>query len=238
MLVSMKNKICIYLILSFFCLIENLWANPVITLFFKPYNTHISHDDSKKLTDKLKKPGKIAKINVKALNLNPIIKGILATYAGYIASSNNDGQISFPKKHILPIVYLLITDKITPILIAGNTIHHWEIAQPHKAKMYKVERIHNEAEQVYYWDIAEVSLPTNNRVPLESITILKKPSHIHVEEGITLTDDNINLILPTIFVKKGTNVHSALYILNVRQFFGHSSPLYKKGTKRYLTLTP
>lgn len=235
----MKNKVYIYLILSFFGLIENLGANPVITLFMQPYNLFISQEERQKMTDTLKKPWKLAKINIRSLQQSPIVNGILATYAGYIALSNTDGQITFPKKHILPIVYLLITDKITPILIAGNTIHHWEIAQPHRAKMYKIERLHNDPEELYYWNITQVALPANNRVPLESITIIKKPEHIFVPEGIQLTDDNTNLILPTIFVKKGNHSNSnALYMLNVRQFFGHSSPMHKKGTKRYLTLMP
>lgn len=215
-----------------------LRANPIITLFLKPYTTIANTENSQKIADKLKKPGKIAKMHLKSVNRTPWIKGILATYAGYVAISNNDGQISFPKKHILPIVYLVITNNIAPILITGNTIHHWEIINQKMAKMYKIERLHNNSEELFYWQVTEVPLPENNRIPLESITILAKPDRIYVPEGTSLTDDNTNLVLPSIFIKKGINSNShALYMLNVRQFFDHSSPMLKKGTHRYLTLT-
>lgn len=232
----MKYKISIVLILTFLSLLENR-ADPVITFFMKPYGPCISHNKPEELSAQLQKPHKLAKKTLADLNTCPPVAGILSTYAGYLALSDAQGQTTFPKKHILPLVYLLITPKITPVLIAGNTIHHWEISEPHQAIMYKIERIHNEADELYYWNITKVPIPTNHRVPLESITILLKPSHVHVPEGISLTEESNNLILPSIFVKKGTKINTtALYMLNVRQFFGHSSPLYKKGTRRYMTL--
>lgn len=232
----MKYKIHIALIVTFLSLIENR-ADPVITFFMKPYGPCISSDTAQQASVNLRKPHKLAKTSLASLNTCPPIAGILSTYAGYLALSDPDGQTTFPKKHILPFVYLLITPKITPILIASNTIHHWDIAEPHRAVMYKVERLHNEAEELYYWNITKVPIPANHRVPLESITIIMKPDHIYVPEGITLTEESNNLILPPIFVKKITKINTtALYMLNVRQFFGHSSPLYKKGTRRYMTI--
>lgn len=232
----MKYKISISLIVTFLCPLENL-ASPVITLFMKPYGSCATKNDSDTLSIRLQKPHKLAKDTLASFNNCPPVAGILSTYAGYLALSNADGQTTFPKKHILPFVYLLITPKIAPILIAGNTIHHWEIAEPHLATMYKVERIHDNQQELYYWNITEVPIPTNQRVPLESITILTKPAHVYVPLGTTLTEESNNLILPPIFIKKRTKINTtALYMLNVRQFFGHSSPLYKKGTKRYLTL--
>lgn len=236
MLSSMKNKLYMYSILTAFCLFGNLGGSPVITMFMKPYMAIANQDDADRLSEKLKKPGKIAKMNIKALSRSPLVKGILSTYAGYVAMSDYDGQTSFPKKLVLPLLYLLITNKITPVLMAGNTIHHWEIAAP--AQMYKVERLHNDTEDLYYWNIQEVPLPEDNRIPLEAITIIAKPDRIYVPQGITLTDNNTNFLLPTIFVKKGINTNaSALYMLNVRQFFGHTHPTYKKGTSRYLSHT-
>lgn len=236
MLLSMKNKLYIYSILTAFSLFGNLRGNPVITMFMKPYMAITHQDDADYISKKLKKPGKIAKMNIKNLSRSPLIKGIISTYAGYVAMSNYDGQTSFPKKHALPMLYLLITNKITPILMAGNTIHHWEIAG--SAQMYKVERLHNNTEDLYYWNVEEVPLPEDKRIPLEAITIIAKPDRIYVPQGITLTDNNTNFVLPTIYVKKGINTNAnALYMLNVRQFFGHTHPTYKKGTNRYLSHT-
>lgn len=237
MLFSMKNKLYIYPILTAFCLFGNLHGDPVITMFMKPYiMAAIDQEDADSMANKLKKPGKIAKMSIKSMGRSPLTKGIFSTYAGYVAMSNNDGQTTFPKKLVQPMLYLLITNKITPVLMAGNTIHHWEIAAP--AKMYKVERLHNEFETLFYWNVQEVPTPETGRIPLEAITILAKPNNIYVPEGITLTNDNTNLLLPTIFVKKGININSnALYMLNIRQFFGQTHPAHKKETQSYLSHT-
>ena len=195
--------------------------------------------EAQTLVDSLKKPGKIAKMRIRALNQSPLIKGIFSTYRGYLGMSDNDGQTSFPRKHPSLILYLLITNKMTPIIMPGMTIHHWEIGPNANAKMYKVERLHDDMEEFYYWDVQAVPLPEDNRIPLESITILAKPNHIYVPEGTSLTQEVTNLILPTIFVKKGIKINSnALYILNIRQFFGQLRPVYEKGTIRYLSNLP
>ncbi len=223
-------------ILPLFCLFIKLNADHVITMFMEPYPLMAQSQQARVFINKLKKPGKIAKEHIKALGSNPITKGIFSTYGGYLAMSNNDGQTTFARKHVLPVIYLLITNKITPVLMAGNTIHHWEIEQKTPAKMYKVERLHDETEEIYYWLVQQVPLPENNRIPLEAITILAKPKHIYVPEGITLTQDSPNLILPSIFIKKGIKTNTnALYILNLRQFFGQLYPTYKKEVARYLS---
>lgn len=235
MLIIMKNKIPVYSILTVFYLFGNLEAGPVITMFMEPYPLMPQSEDAQVLVNKLKKPGKIAKIKVKALQKSPLVKGIFSTYAGYLAMSDNDGQTIFPKKHVAPMVYVLITNRITPALMAGNTIHHWDIQEGAKAKMYKIERLHEEGTNIYYWHTEKVPLPAHNHIPLDSITILAKPDHIFVPEGIQLTNDAVNLLLPTIFVKKGIQTNlNALYVLNVRQFFGDIHPTYKKGTLNYL----
>jgi hypothetical protein len=232
----MKNKAYNYLILPFFCLFINLHADHVITMFLEPYPLLPETSDAQLFVNKLKKPGKIAKMQLKTVNSSPDIKGIFATYGGFLDMSNYNGQISFPKKHITPMVYILITEKITPVMMAGSTIHHWEIEQNTDAKMYKAERLHDESEETYYWLVQEVPLPKDNRIPLESITILAKPKNIFVPEGVTLTQDTPNLIVPSIFVKKGIKINTnALYILNLRQFFGQLYPIYKKEPTSYLS---
>lgn len=223
-------------ILPLFCVFIKLNADHVITMFMEPYPLLPESAEAQHLMHKLKKPGKIAKERLKSLGTNPTNKGILSTYAGFLAMSNNDGQTTFARKHVLPVIYLLITNKITPVMMAGNTIHHWEIEQNTPAKMYKMERLHDESEEVYYWLVQEVPLPANNRIPLESITVLAKPKHIYVPEGITLAQNSPNLILPSIYIKKGIKINTnALYMLNLRQFFGQLYPIFQKKVARYLS---
>lgn len=233
----MKNKACVYSIIALFCAFLNLKADPVITLIMEPYPFVSESPEAEKAMNKLKKPGHISKLGVKHLGTNPITKGIFSTYAGYLGMSNHDGQTTFLRKHIKPVIYLLITNKITPMMMAGKTIHHWTIEEKTAAKMYKMEQLHDEAEELFYWLTEEVPLPENGIVPNESITILAKPQNVFVPEGITLAEDSPNLILPTIYIKKGIKTNTnALYILNLRQFFGPLHTAYKKGPARNINL--
>ncbi len=234
----MKKKIAVLCTLSFFLGFKKLDGQPIITFFMRPYPILRQEHQATKLMDKVHRPGKIAKNSIKRKHTGPMVKGIFSTYGGYIAMSNYDGQTTFPRKHAIATIYFVITNKITPIMMAGNTIHHWEIEEGTPAAMYKAERLHDEKQEVYYWLVTEVPLPKDNHLPLESITILAQPKHVYIPEGITLTDDTPNLLLPDIYIKKGININSnALYLLNVRQFFGHLYPLYKKEVARYLTHT-
>lgn len=233
----MKNKAYVYSIIALFCAFLNLKADPVITLVMEPYPLMGESPEATKAVNKLKKPGRMHKLSLKSLGVHPVNKGIFSTYAGYLAMSNKDGQTTFLRKHIKPIVYLIITDKISPFMMAGNTIAHWAIEDKTEAKMYKMERLHDANEEIYYWLTEEVPLPENGILPNESITILARPRNVYVPEGITLAEDSPNLILPTIFIKKGIKINTnALYMLNLRQFFGPLHTAYKKGTARNLTL--
>jgi hypothetical protein len=203
----------------------------------EPYPLLSKSPEAEKAVNKLKKPGRISKLGLKSLGKNPLTKGIFSTYGGWLAMSNHDGQTTFLRKHINPVIYLLITSKITPMMMAGNTIHHWTIEEKTDAKMYKMERLHDAGEELFYWLTEEVPLPENGILPNESITILARPQNVYVPEGITLTEDSPNLILPTIYIKKGIKTNTnALYILNLRQFFGPLQTAYKKGPARNINL--
>jgi hypothetical protein len=226
----MKNKAYVFSILALFCALLNLNADPVISMVIEPYPLLKDSPEAEKAMIKLKKPGRIPKLGLKSLRVNPLNKGIFSTYAGYLTMSNNDGQTLFIRKHIAPYVYLLITDKITPVMMAGNTIHHWNIEEKTDAKMYKMERLQDGNNDLFYWLTEEVPVPKDGKIPLESITILAKPKNIYVPEGITITEDSPNLTLPTIYAKKGIKTNAnALYILNMRQFFGPIHSTYKTG---------
>lgn len=231
----MKNTVRIMLIIACFSVKQQLHAQPVMTFFMRPYVESPADQLYDKLSTKLAKPGHIARKNSQLSNFG-LVKGIFSTYAGYLALSNSFGQTTFPLKHALPIVYIVITERMVPIMMAGNTIHHWQIADHVSAKMYKVERHHIDPEDLYYWQVEEVPVPSNKIIPLESVTILAKPKNIVVPEGLTVTDSTANLLLPDLFVRKTSNNElNALYLLNLKHFFGHLHPLYKRDVTRYFT---
>ena len=230
----MKNKIRITLILAAFLANGIIKADAVVTFFLRPYPIIMDKKECELLVEKLKRPGRIAKYCVYGLIDTSITIGIFATYAGYLNASDPDGRIIFPRKHTKDFVKLLVTNKITPIIMAENTIHHWEIEKGTPATMYHVERKQDLATELFYWSVMPVDLPANNRVPREAVVLLAKPHHVHVPIGITLASDNPNLLLPDIYVKKGiAAISNALYLLNLRHFFGQLGVMLKKEKGRY-----
>lgn len=222
------------LILAVFFNNHSLFAEQLITVFLKPYPDISVKAASEKLAPKLNKLGKISSNRVKHM-LPPSVSGIFATYGGFLTVSDLNGEITFPRKHTKPFIYLLITEKLSPVVMAGNTIHHWELEEDAPAVMYLLEQKWDSDINIYYWDVSQVPLPANHHVPLESIALFSDPKYVYVPQGISMFKESPHLILPDIYIKRGINLTaSALFILNLTHYFGSILPLYKKQPDRYL----
>ncbi len=220
----------ILFILSYFSLYQKAFADRVITFFMHPL------PNVQKITRNLAKPGKIARHIIEGLADYQLNAGIFATYGGYLQVSDLNGQVTFPRKHENPLIYLIITNKITPIPMFEYTIHHWELVPGAPTQMFTINRKYDEDADLFYWHIEKAEPPEDNQVPLTSVVIVAKPKYIFVPTGISITSDNPNLILPPIFVRKGVNIiKNAAYILNFRHLFGRLQLMYKKEANRYAT---
>jgi hypothetical protein len=231
----MKNPIStLLLIVAFFFNNHSLVAEQLISIFLKPYPDISLKASAEKLAPKLPKPGKLSSNVAKHLFL-PSISGIFATYGGFLTVSDLNGEIVFPRKHAKPFVYLLITEKLSPIIMSGNTIHHWELEQDVSAAMFLMEQKFDEDIGVRYWDVTQVPVPENYHVPLESIAIFADPKYVYVPLGLSTLKESPHLLLPDIYIKRGINLTAnALFILNLSHYFGSIIPLYKKQPDRYL----
>ncbi len=215
-------------------LTQSISADPIITFFFRDYpNAELS-----RTMDKLKRPHGIAKQHLKAL-MNPNrVSGIFATYFGFLNTSSLTGQIMFPRKQSNANFQLVISNKITPIMMFQNTISHWELEPGTPAEVYTVELKEDESTGLFFWNIQIAPLPENKQLSqTNSIIIIAKPHNLYVPTGITLTKESANLILPDIYVKKGIlSVRNALYVLNLSLFFQPIDLLYKKEKTKYESL--
>jgi len=224
----MKYTKYIYIACSIacFCLNPNLWGESKnrtqITLFAREYpifvkgKTDFAHKQVKFINPNYPHIQKIKEL------LNPdITNGIFATYHGYLALSAPDGQISFPLWHPDPVVHLVITDRVTPIMMQSNTVHHWEIEEKTPASMYKLARTKDPNSDLFFWNVTEEKIPDNLIIPFDAILIFAKPDTIYVPTGIVLAQDSPNLHLPDIYVKPEINkLSNALYVLYLKHFFG------------------
>lgn len=230
----MKSFIVQYLfILAVFFNNHTQYAAPLITFYLKPYPNITINKSSYKLSNNLAKPGKIATTRAKHMLPAPI-SGFFATYGGFLDVSDLDGEISFPRLHTNPILYFLVTEHITPIVISANTLHHWELEEGEAAALYKMEQLWDAQTGVHFWQVTKEPLPKDKIIPLESITLIANPKYIYVPLGIIPFKESPHLILPDIYIKNGINLtQNALYILNLSHYFGSILHLYQKEKMRY-----
>jgi len=228
----MKKKIALmYMLMPLSCL-----ADQVVVLNIRQYpDIPKPNQTLEEQSKKLQQPGKIARKTIKALTRPNWYSGICALYGGYFAVSDFYGHITFPRLEEEPEIDLLVTNTFEPVMMAGLTVHHWQLADPTKAAMYHFKKEQDPETKAYYWLSQSTPLPENNRIPLNTIIVAAKPKNIYVPEGITMSNDNPQLILPKIYAKKGINtVDNALFVLTYKHFFDAPAREYKKEDKRYL----
>jgi hypothetical protein len=203
----------------------------VITFFIQeaPFK---SDDAIQKFKQLVATPGKIA-----SKIANSIVtfahQGIFATYGGYLVVSDYNGQITFPRMQQKEQLTLIITEKIEPVFMLGNTIHHWTLPNI-PASLYSIERKEDPQLKLFYWNVQETKEPDNKIIPITSIVIFAKPKNIIVPQGITITHDNPQFVLPTIYATKNINdLAPALSVLKIRAFFGPLSITNKKENDTY-----
>lgn len=233
----MKYKVHIQIIgiIACFSANLNLSGKAIITLFFKPYPQFITQEQAEHTAEKMVQPAYASKKIIKSLIDKNLASGIFATYGGFIAESDADGQISFPRAwHTDPVIYIVTTSRVTPMNINDATVDHWSFEDKTPASVHKMERKKDDETGAVLWHVTQQSVPENQRVPLKSILIFAKPKYIYIPNGITPTKDTPNLHLPDIYVRPGINKQSnALYVLHIRHFFGPIKRALKKEKKQY-----
>ena len=214
----MKKNYCVHLLLLLL-IFSKVGAGPRIAFFFRPQPL----TDAEKISQKLKKPGKLAKYTAKGMVQmvqSVSVEGILATYGGYVTASNYNGEISFPRKHQKDGVDILVTSEITPVPLFENTILNWNRVLGVPAKVYSCEQKYDDKRSEYYWETQEVALTEGLEIPLATIIIIAKPKNIEMNIGRKTTNGTANLVLPDVYVKKGINIiENSSYMLTIRHLF-------------------
>lgn len=116
------------IIFSIACLFigQNSLCDVVITTFFRDYPT-VEKEHAQQLSHNLGFSKKLARHQIEKIADHNLRAGIFATYAGYVHASDVKGQLTFPRKHTRPFLYVIITNNIVPIIMIQNTIHHWKL---------------------------------------------------------------------------------------------------------------
>ena len=160
-----------------------------------------------------------------------------ATYAGYFASSNHDGQIIFPRKTSNTEFYLIITppvDLVSPLL---NNISHLQIPAQNEARCYKLVLHEDLKAKKWEWIVTEEDLPLNRHIPLHSIIIFADPNNVSMPLGTTATAFHNHLILPSIYLTGFfDNSHPVVSLPNNRPFLAKLTTAYSLTPYGYATM--
>jgi len=186
-----------------------------INMFIKEYPEERLKKQLPKIT-----PQFLPKQIMRSTFYQPVNSGIYGTYNGYLAHSNNFGLLSFPRKVQREQFNLIVTNQMKPAFLLNNTIDQWQLTNPNESSMFQIKRHKDPETKVYYWKVLHTNLPHDNRIPLHSVVIIAKPKKIHVPLGITPTTKFPNLVLPSIYAKRGLDrIRNALFVLKIKQFF-------------------
>ena len=218
------------------CAAQRMYTERILTLFMRPY-PKVQIGDIQRFVSSLTHPTKTARSTLKHSSQAYSVAGVMASYAGYLTFSDPHGQISFAQKHEASRIYLVVTTAITPILMMSNTIAHWELEVGTPAAFYLIERNIDPETTLTYWKTTALDIPDDNKIPLESIIIFDRPKDVYIPEGITPIKQTPNLVLPDIYLKQPQNAQEqALYLLNLRMFFGPVENHYRTEPTRYIKI--
>lgn len=230
----MNRKSCIFGFLVYHIFSGLHALNPSLTFFIRQYPQPLDQKTIEELKDAahtLSISRKITRSLCPRSN-----QGIMVTYAGYTIASNFNGQVTFPRMQPTPQFTLIITPAIKPIMMIGNTVHHWELIPNSPAELYTLMRKENDPSGRWYWHMQRLNNLPGNIIPLNGIVIHSRPSAIKVFEGLTPTTNNTNLLLPDIYALKQSDAHyAALQFLKTRMFYGPLNPVTKQQSATYFS---
>ncbi len=220
----MKLFRCVFLILAtgliFQIKIEAVDA--VITFFIKEKTqnkTKHKSSNTKLVSECLVQPSFINAVGKDRSWLDqPGVDGIQASYLGYIATSDKNGQITFPRQQQNDTIHILVVPEIEPeFIISGSLISHWITKHNYPAAFYEISRKKNKTLKTYYFDVKKLPIPQD--IPLNTVIIFAHPDHIEVPVGISLNTYSTNFILPELQAQKIDTIKNSLYTLSIKQYF-------------------
>ncbi len=216
-------------------------SSSIITFFIKPYPQEITTGESSEQKEDIQSiditPGAVNRALLRNKTSHRRYQGIYATYSGFSAYSDGNGQITFPRKHTSELITLVVTPHMQPIIFQGTSVQYFTIDPDTPAAWYTFTRGINPLDNKLSWLIRSVSIPKNRRIPAHAIVINAQPQEIIIHEGLTPTYPSPNMILPDIYAANSISTTlDALSFLQVNRYFAPVKTIYAYGTNRYAVL--
>lgn len=172
--------------------------------------------------------------NLDSGKIDPNIK-LNATYGGYTTTTNDRGQLLFPRKTQAKNFNVVVTPQIKPIFSVLNNVSHWQIPDQIEAKIYAIKMISDDSKQIWQTTMKEV--PVDHHIPLHSIIILANPDQIEMELGSSEVKTTEQLLLPAISAKTNAlSLESAIALPDNEPFFKRLKTAYSLTPYGYAAL--
>ena len=226
-----------------------LHADPVISLFFRPLSLQEEPEKLEAFSKRWAEPARIERYQLRFSAERALLgshtAGIPCLYAGFIAFSNANGQVLFPRLQEKEEMYVLITDAIETVMMTDTIVHHLRIPERAHAVLYHLTLFDPDetVESYAYWNITQENhqehLLENGKIPDKTVIVIAKPKNVFYPEKQVITLETANLTLPNLYVRKTIDtITNALYILDFKQFFRHIHPFSKVSATRIIELLP
>lgn len=185
----------------------------------------------------LVQPQKNAYLVLKKIGSVHPLMGILATYAGYITTSNEFGEIIFPRHQERTPLYIAITEEITPVMRFTNTIDHLEFSSTKDTLFIEVDlqRSTTSTDTGEQFSVKTVSIPEDNIIPYATIVIFDDPDDFEIPEGTFPHNHKKHWILPPLLLKKNAGAtKNMITSLPLLRFFRPLSIVGQKPNQKSL----
>jgi len=160
-----------------------------------------------------------------------------ATYAGFLTSTNDRGQILLPRKTESKHFKIIITPQILPVFSVLNNVLHWVVAEQSSAKAYLIKMIKDEQTEINIWHVEQTALPADQHIPLHAIVIFADPEKVDIQTGFFPTKSTEQLVLPSLLAEAGSNSPlKAVQLPNQKPFFKQLKTAYALTPYGYATL--
>ena len=208
----MSNKTIIILIF----VVQNIFTEPTISFYIKPYPTISAQKIKNNLNKKLAIPGYLGYKMLK-IGIPSCIEGIPCMYGGEITFSDTEGLVRFVRAKQKTDFEIIITDKIKPVFSVPWVIENW-VDEIDSAAWYSIHGFTDKATKKALWDTK--SQEPKIKIPNYAIIIATHKDEIYVPEGVSYANFDQQIVLPAIYARsKKYSPVQALEVLKIKQFF-------------------
>lgn len=214
------------------CQIPIRGSSGTITIFIRSRPANVNN-----LQYKLdKKTTPVSRMIIKSQLRRSLISGIYASYAGFISSSDYNGEMIFPRKTTHDSLTLVITPAVDPVMLKGKTVNNLMVKKNEPVKVYTCTRKQELRKKYYYWDVESAHL-NSSRLPWYAIIFFADPTTLTLDLGTYVTEGGVHLLLPPLFNSKENFKQSeALRLLKINRFFAPVKKTYRFTKDRYAVM--